>query len=171
MGRSEWMENMENPLAVRLALLLSMLAFLTGCAAERRDRDMTRFFREHLPEMVQVQDALQRLWQGVGIRGYNLGDDKVYLAGIAVLSMAEARERFKADAAAITQVGEMEKKLGLKSAYLLEDGSFWVIVDEADLFGSDFGFLREGRKKAASYRILDDVRPMPDAAGWHLIRF
>ena len=85
--------------------------------------------------------------------------------------MNGALQRFPMADGEIKQVHKMEETLRLRNVYLLDDGSFWVILDEADIFGADFGFLHEGEKPASSYRILANARPMPTNKGWHMIRF
>ena len=132
---------------------------------------MTLFFREHLPELSQLQVHLQQLRKTTGIRGINQEDGNVYLANSGVLSMNNALQRFPKAEEGIKQARKMAETLGLRNAYLLDDGSFWVVLDEADFLGADFGFLHEGEKPASSYRVLNQARPMPTAKGWHLIKF
>ncbi len=151
--------------------LLVLLGISQGCSAERRDRDMDLFFRERRDDLMKLQTGFMALQRQSGIRGLNREDGKVYLAGTDSLSMKEARERFPALATDIERIAGMETALGVRNAYLLADGSFWVIVDETDVLGSDFGFLHLGTKPVSVYGILSESRPLGDAGGWWVIKF
>ncbi|MBF0368947.1 MAG: hypothetical protein HQL52_05750 [Magnetococcales bacterium] len=131
---------------------------------------MDFFFREHQQELSQLQTHLQQLQKTTGIRGINLEYGKVYLAKSESLSINNAIQRFSEEEGKINQALEMEEALGLKNAYLLDDDSFWLIFNEGDILGADFGFLHEGNKPLSSYRILNHSRPMPTAKGWYLIK-
>jgi hypothetical protein len=162
----------QNPSRIfQLSLILLLFTLLSGCTDGRRERDMDLFFKSHYLELSQLQDQLQKLQKSDGVRGINLEQEKITLVKSSSLSIDDALERFPNTSKQIKQLQQLGEKLEIRNSYLLEDGSFWVILDEADLLGSDYGYLHEGEKPVNSYRILNKVRAMPTASGWHLIRF
>ncbi|MBF0587720.1 MAG: hypothetical protein HQL53_01180 [Magnetococcales bacterium] len=156
---------------VRIGLLFVFIVALSSCSEDRRARDMGRFFSDNLHALSQLNKTFQQLQTNTGIRGLDLEREIVYLVRPDTLSIDKAIQRFSAYEKEITEAWNSEKRLGLRKAYIMADSSFWVIVDETDVMGSDYGFFREGTKPISHYRILNKTNPMAEAKGWHQIRF
>ena len=149
-----------------------LLGILNGCGETNRNQDMALFFQKHSQALSQLQTHLHQLKNTTGIRGFNREEESVYILNqIKTLSLERALSEFPLAEAVIQQAYNIEKNLELRNAYLLEDDSFWVILEEADILGADFGFLHEGNKPISSYRILNRFYPIPAHPGWYRIQF
>lgn len=154
-----------------VSLLLLFILFLSGCSADRRDQDMGQFFQKHNKDLVDLQLQLQQLSTTTGVLGVNLESGRFSLDKNATIAKEEAQQRFSAQGGALERVWQVAAGLALRKAYLRIDGSFWVILDESDFLGADYGFLRLGSKPITDYRTLLSARAMSNVAGWYMIEF
>ncbi|MBF0455359.1 MAG: hypothetical protein HQL72_11150 [Magnetococcales bacterium] len=156
---------------VWLCLLLLLVVGLSGCTAGQREEDMAQFFQKHRSELSRLQAQFEQLRKHSPIQGIHREEESVYLVGAKRISLAQAKAQFPEVEEGIGRVQKIEEKLDLRTAYLQDDGSFWVILNEADLLGSDYGLLRQGKGPVTAYGTLNQIRPVKGAKGWYAIRF
>lgn len=147
------------------------LILLTACSSEGRVRDMDAFFMAHKGEILALEAGLRVLRAETGIRGVRREGERLNLAGGDTLGLDAARERFPAFDKQIQAAWDLTGRLEFDHAYLLEDSSFWTVMDANDVLGSDYGYLHSAGKPVSSYKILSASSPLAGAEGWSLIRF